>query len=232
MAPECPHCVTVQHWNKRSSAKATAGAMSPYDLQDLHLVAGVFCIWLLGKLPLIFFWNLTGNYFQIPFIWAIDHASITKRTWDLAICIWLLGSFASGCWGVLHLIAREVAIDILLKLNCKLLSNTFHMSHILCLYHEKNLRFGHLHLVAKELCIWLLGRLPWRFHFSKFEMWIQRPFQWALDQVCTFSSCWDRPPIALHRGRADVMGWDVTGTSSPKCHVYKKIFGTPLSALP
>ncbi len=31
------------------------------------------------------------------------------------------------------MVAREVAIDILLKLDCKLLSNTFHMSHILCL---------------------------------------------------------------------------------------------------
>ncbi len=53
----------------------------------------------------------------------------------------------------------EVAIDILLKLDWKLLSNTFHMSHILCLYHEKNLRFDHLHLVVKEFCIWLLGKL-------------------------------------------------------------------------
>ncbi len=68
-------------------------------------------------------------------------------------------------------------MDILLKLDCKLLLNTFYMSHILCLYHKKNLRFVHLHLVAKEFCIWLLGRLPWIFHFSKFEMWIQRPFQ-------------------------------------------------------
>ncbi len=94
--------------------------------------------------------------------------------------IWLPGSFA----------AREFAIDILLKLNCKLLSNTFDMSHIYVLIIiSKNLRFGHLHLVAKEFCVWLLGRLPWRFHFSKFEMWIQRPFQQALNQVCTFSSC-------------------------------------------
>ncbi len=30
--------------NKRSSAKATAGAMSPFDLQDLAI-----CIWLLGS---------------------------------------------------------------------------------------------------------------------------------------------------------------------------------------
>ncbi len=63
----------------------------------LHLVAREFCIWLLGILPWTFFWNLTANYFQTPFIWAIDHVSITKRTWDVAICIWLLGSFASGC---------------------------------------------------------------------------------------------------------------------------------------
>ncbi len=48
------------------------------------------------------------------------------------------------------MVAREVVMDILLKLDWKLLSNTFHMSHILCLYHEKNLRFGHLHLVAKS----------------------------------------------------------------------------------
>ncbi len=61
--------------------------------------------------------------------------------------------FASGCWGVLHLVAREVAIDILLKLNCKLLSNTFYMSHRSYLYHKKNLRFSHLHLVAREFCI-------------------------------------------------------------------------------
>ncbi len=68
--------------------------------------------------------------------------------------------FASGCQGVLCLVAREVIMDILLKLDWKLLSNTFHMSHISYLYHEKNLRFGHLHLVAREFCIWLLGRLP------------------------------------------------------------------------
>ncbi len=81
-------------------------------------------------------------------------------------------------------------MGILLKLDCKLLSNTFHLSHRSGLYHKKNVRFSHLYLIAREFCIWLLGRLPWRFHFSKFEMWIQRPFQWALDQVCTFSSCW------------------------------------------
>ncbi len=95
------------------------------------------------------------------------------------------------------------------------------MSHRSCLYHKKNLKFSHLHLVAKEFCIWLLGRLPWRFHFSKFELWIQRPFQRALDQVCTFSSCWDKPPIALHGG-GDRMGRD--GTSWPRCHICKKKF--------
>ncbi len=57
------------------------------------------------------------------------------------------------------MVAREVAMDILFKLECKLLSNTFHMSHRSCLYHKKNLRFSHLHLVAKEFCVWLLGRL-------------------------------------------------------------------------
>ncbi len=52
-------------------------------------------------------------------------------------------------------------------------------------------------------------------------MWIQRPFQWALDQVCTCSSCWDRLLIALHRGET----WqDMMGTSSPKWYVYKKNF--------
>ncbi len=66
-------------------------------LSHLHLVAREFCIWLLGKLPWTFFWNSTANYFQILFIWATDHLSVTKRTWDLAICIWLSGSFASGC---------------------------------------------------------------------------------------------------------------------------------------
>ncbi len=44
-------------------------------------------------------------------------------------------------------------MDILLKLNCKLLSNTFHMSHRSCLYHKKNLKFGYLYLIAKEFCI-------------------------------------------------------------------------------
>ncbi len=34
------HCTS----NKRSSAKATAGAMSPFDLQDLAI-----CIWLQGS---------------------------------------------------------------------------------------------------------------------------------------------------------------------------------------
>ncbi len=47
----------------------------------------------------------------------------------------------------------DVAMDILLKLDGKLLSNTFHMSHRSYLYHKKNLRFGHLHLAAKEFCI-------------------------------------------------------------------------------
>ncbi len=34
----------VPCFNKRSSAKATAGVMSPFDLQDLAI-----CIWLLGS---------------------------------------------------------------------------------------------------------------------------------------------------------------------------------------
>ncbi len=107
-------------------------------------------------------------------------------------------------------------MDILLKLNCKLLLNTFHMSHISCLYHEKNLRFSHLHLVAKEFCIWLLGRLPWRFHFSKFE--------------CGFKDLSNEPQIksvpsaVAEIGHQWLGGCDMTGTSSPKWHVYKKQF--------
>ncbi len=71
--------------NKRSSAKATAGAMSPFDLPKAHM------IWLLVKL------------------FPSNHKCNKVIIHELDI---------------LH-----VAMDILLKLNCKLLSNTFHMSH-------------------------------------------------------------------------------------------------------
>ncbi len=82
--------------------------------------------------------------------------------------IWLLGKlFPSNhkCNQVIihELDVSDIAMDILLKLDRKLLSNTFHMSHTSCLYHEKNLRFGHLHLVAGVFCIWLLGKLSWTF---------------------------------------------------------------------
>ncbi len=39
-----PHPPPTQMENKRSSAKATAGAMSPFDLHD-----SAICIWLLGS---------------------------------------------------------------------------------------------------------------------------------------------------------------------------------------
>ncbi len=76
---------------------------------------------------------------------------------------WLLGKLSPSnhmCNKVIinELDILDVAMDILLKLDCKLLSNTFHMSHRSCLYQKKNLRFSHLQLVAGEFCIWLLGK--------------------------------------------------------------------------
>ncbi len=63
------------------------------------LVVWEICIWFLGKLAWIFFWNNT-NYFQILLIWTIIQVSNFRRTWDLAFCIWLLGWFVSSfvCW--------------------------------------------------------------------------------------------------------------------------------------
>ncbi len=60
-------------------------------------------------------------------------------------------------------------------------------------------------------------------------MWTQRPFQWALDQVCTSSGCWDR--MGWDRVGWDGMGQDGTGqdrmrqgrtsrTSCLRCHTY------------
>ncbi len=161
----------------------------------LHLVAREFCIWLLGKLPLTLFWNLTGNYFQIPFIWAIYYVSIMKRTWDLTICIWLLRSFASGYWGGCH------GDSIFQNLKCGFedLSNEPQLKSV--------------NSVVAEIGGTWHDRTSWpRCHIL---LYIGGPFE---QTICP------RPALIATNSppRGDVTWHD--GTSSPKWHVYKTKF--------
>ncbi len=98
----------------------------------------------------------------ILFIFVGPLKKKTKTKKLKTVSIWLQG--------VLHLVAREVGMDILLKQHSKLLSNTFDINYRSSLKLVKNLRFrllylvaGELNLVAMKFCIWLLWHLAWTF---------------------------------------------------------------------
>ncbi len=144
---------------------------------------------------------------------AKHKVSVFRRTWDMAICIWLPGSFlsgclgnwhgysselaleiafkylpnkpnikslswaepeiwmfASGCQGVLHLVAWGVGMNILLNEHWKLFSNTFQISQTSSLC-QVSIPFWKIKNV---------GQRP------------QSPLPWTPGQVCNSSSCRDR----------------------------------------
>ncbi len=125
--------------------------------------------------------------------WRLVHM---KTIWEYfkAHMTWLLGKlFPSNHKKVIihKLDVLDVAMDILLKLDCKLLSNTFHMSHGSCLYHKKNLSFSQLHLITGVFCIWLLGRLSWTFVWNSTANYFKVSFIWAIDHVSITKRTWD-----------------------------------------